>query len=82
MSTVSKRNGATTTLGLLALVAVIGIIIFIFATAPDNRTTGDKIGDAVDELPNVGKAADQLQDKTPAEKLDDAVEDIGDKMKE
>jgi hypothetical protein len=45
-------------------------------STPDTRSTGTKISDAIDELPEgLDKAARQLEDRTPAEKLDDAAHD-------
>ena len=78
MANKSNNNYFITALGLI-VVAGIGYYIL---TAPDNRTAGDKIGDAINELPNgVDKAARQLEDRTPAEKLGDAAEDAGDDLK-
>ena len=69
----------TTIIGLVFIVAIVG---FYILDAPDRRTTGDKIGDAVDELPNgLDKAARQLEDLTPADKIHDAVQDAGDDLK-
>ena len=50
--------------------------------APDRRTTGERIGDAVDALPQgVDKAARQLGDRTPGEKIGDAAKDVGQDIK-
>ncbi len=68
-------------LGVLALL-VIGLLVWGLATMPDHRSTGQRIGDAVDALPNVGKAADQLQDRTPGQKVGDAVKDAGQDIKD
>jgi hypothetical protein len=65
--------------GLIVLVAVIG---FYVLNAPDKRDAGQKISDAINELPNgVDKAARQLQDRTPGEKLGDVAKDAGDDIK-
>lgn len=67
---------------ILCLVAVVGFIAYSVLNAPDKRSAGDKIGDAVNELPNgVDKAARQLEDRTPADKLNDAAKDAGDDLK-
>ena len=69
---------------LLALVAIVivGALAWGLLTMPDRRSTGQKIGDAVDALPQgVDKAARQLEDRTPGEKLGDAVKDAGDDIK-
>ncbi len=69
-------------LAMAALAVIIGILGYYVLNAPDQRSAGDKIGDAIDELPKgVDKAARQLQDRTPGEKLEDAVEDAGDNLK-
>ncbi len=49
---------------------------------PDTRSAGEKIGDAIDEMPNgLDKAARQLEERTPGDKLDDAAEDMGEDLK-
>lgn len=66
----------------LSLVVVIGFIAYSVMNTPDIRSTGEKLGDAIDELPNgVDKAARQLEDRTPAEKLNDVAKDAGDDLK-
>jgi len=54
--------------GLVAIAVVIG---FYVLNAPDQRSAGDKIGDAIN----------QLGDRTPGEKLGDAVEGAGADLK-
>lgn len=69
-------------LAIAAIVVILVIAGIYMLTAPDRRTPGEKIGDAIDELgEGVGEAAEQLEDRTPAEKLGDAIEDAGDDMK-
>lgn len=69
----------------LAVAAVVVLVIvggYYVLNMPDQRSTGDKIGDAVDALPNgVDKAARELEDRSPGEKLGDAVKDAGDDIK-
>jgi hypothetical protein len=66
----------------LSLVAIISTIAYSVLNAPDRRSAGDKIGDAMNELPNgVDKAARQLEDRTPADKLGDVAKDAGDDLK-
>lgn len=49
----------------------------------EERTTGQKLGDAVDSLSDgVTKAGRELEDRTPGEKLGDAVKDVGDTIKD
>ena len=65
----------------LCLIAVIGFVAYNALNAPDRRKTGDKIGDAINELPNgVDKAARQLKDRTPADKINDAAKDVGEDL--
>jgi hypothetical protein len=77
MSNSSGRNLLIAIVLLIAAVLVWGVLIM-----PDQRTTGQKIGDAVDALPQgVDKAGRQLESRTPGEKLGDAVKDTGDDIK-
>lgn len=67
----------------IVIIAAIGVAGYYVLNAPDQRTTGQKVSDAIDELPNgVDKAARQLEDRTPGEKLEDAVEDAGDDVRD
>ncbi len=50
---------------------VLALVGFYVLNAPDQRSPGEKIGDAID----------QLGDRTPGEKLGDAVKDVGDDLK-
>lgn len=76
----SQQNRFLIGILIAVLIAIIGYAVLI---QPDQRSVGQKIGDAVDELPNgVGKAARQLEDRTPGEKIGDAVQDAGDKVGE
>jgi cell division protein FtsL len=57
-------------------VVVIGALVYAYATMPDQRTTTEKVGDAVHELPQgLDKASRQLEDRTPGEKVGDAIKD-------
>ncbi len=65
-----------------ALVIVLALVAYTILNAPDQRSTGQKIGDAIDELPNgVDKASRQLENRTPAEKLKDTAKDVGNDIK-
>ncbi len=73
------------TKGLMVFVAVIvaGILVFGVLTMRDQRSVGQKIDDAVQALPEgPDKAERQLEDRTPGQKLGDAVKDTGDKIKD
>lgn len=78
-----NKNSNSKTLLAVVLILVIGIIAWGVLTMPDQRTSGQKVGDAIDALPQgVDKAARQLEDRTPGEKLGDAVKDVGDDIKD
>jgi hypothetical protein len=51
---------------ILCLIIIVGFIAYSMMYAPDRRTAGEKVGDAID----------QLGDRTPADKLGDAVDDM------
>ena len=52
-------------------------------TMSDTRSTTEKVGDAIHELPQgADKAERQMEDRTPGQKLGDAVKDAGDKIKD
>ncbi len=53
-------------------VVVLALIAYGVLTMRDNRTIGERVEDA----------AQQLESRTPGEKLGDAVKDAGDKIKE
>ena len=55
-------------IGVVVIVAIVGYYVL---NAPDQRSTGDRIGDAID----------QLGDRTPGEKIGDAVKNAGDDIK-
>lgn len=68
------------------IVAIIVVLVlaggaFAMLNAPDNRTAGEHVGDAVDSLSEgegLDDAARELEDRTPAERMGDAVEDATD----
>lgn len=67
---------------IVAAITVLLLISYSMLYAPDRRNGGQKISDAINELPNgVDKAARQLEDRTPADKLHDAAKDAGDDIK-
>ncbi len=66
-----------------ALVIILGVMAYGVLTMPDNRSTGERFSDAVSELPNgVDKAADEFKDRTPGQKVGDAVKHAGESIKE
>lgn len=71
----SNKNIMMLVVGLVALLVVAGA--YILMTQPDRRSTTDRLGDAIHELPNgVDAAGRQLGDRTPAERLGDKVKDL------
>jgi multisubunit Na+/H+ antiporter MnhB subunit len=67
----------------VALVIVLGFLTYSFLRTPDQRTFTDRVGDAFHALPQgVNKASEQLEDRTPGQKLGDAIKDTGDKVKD
>jgi hypothetical protein len=64
---------------LILTALVIALLVgggYYLLTRPDQRTGAQHIGDAIGELPNgVDKAARELKDRTPADKIHDAVKD-------
>lgn len=72
----------TKTLVTIAIVIILLFAGYSFLTMPDQRTTGQRIGDSIDALPKgVDKAAEQFEKRTPGEKLGDDVKDAGDNIK-
>lgn len=69
---------------IVVVLAALAFVAYMVMNAPDNRTTGERIGDAVDNVKegNLDGAARSLQDRTPAQKMGDAVERAGDKIQE
>jgi hypothetical protein len=68
---------------IIFVVAVIALAAWGIMTMPDHRTTGQRLGDAVDTLPQgVNKAAREFEDRTPGERLGDSVKDTGQKIKD
>lgn len=64
------------TLPIIIVALLVAILGYLVLNTPDHRTAGQKIGDAVNELPNgVDKAARQLEDRTPGQKLEDSAHD-------
>lgn len=62
------------------IVAVLLIVVAYFMlTQPDNRGPLEKAGDAIGRLDEgVDDAARELEDRTPAERIQDGVEDATD----
>jgi hypothetical protein len=64
------------------IILVIVVLGYMVLTAPDPRTTGERVGDAINALPEgPERAARQLEERTPGEKLGDEVKDLGEDIK-
>lgn len=71
------KNGKTV-LG-LAVVAVVAVLAFALLTAPDQRSGNEKLGDAIGKLDDgIDDAAREFEDRTPAERISDEVDDATD----
>ena len=76
------KNNKLILIGAAILLVIGGYVVL---NAPDQRTKGEKLGDAVDEMGNgLDNAADELDNRTLGEKmkdsLDDAKEDMNDNV--
>lgn len=65
------------------IISVVVLVLLIAAgywfVTPRERTLGEKVDDAASELSNgVDNAAESLKDRSPAEKVGDAVKDATD----
>lgn len=80
MATPNERNKVSVIVGILVL-AILAYFAFTFLTAPDNRTATQRVSDAVEQLPDgPGAAVEQLEDRTPAERAGDAIENAADRI--
>ena len=67
----------------LITIVIIALLAYVILTQRNQSSTMEKVGNAIQELPQgVDKAARQLEDRTPGEKLGDSVKDAGEKIKE
>ena len=80
MAALSKTTKTALCLAVAAALCGIG---YALLTMPDHRTTGQRVGDAIDALPQgLDKAEQQLEKRTPGERFGDAVKDMGDSIKD
>ncbi len=64
--------------GPLVIVVIVVLVVVAYGvlTMRDQRTTTEKIGDAIHDLPQgTDKAERQLEDRTPGQKIGDAIKD-------
>ncbi len=60
----------------IVVVILIAIVAFMVLNKPDDRNPVQKVGDAIHQLPNgTDKAARELKDRTPADKIKDNLKD-------
>ncbi|MDD5587439.1 MAG: hypothetical protein PHY92_10900 [Alphaproteobacteria bacterium] len=62
---------------------IVALLAYSLLTRPDTRSVTEKVGNAISELPQgIDKAARELENRTPAQKLNDAAKDAGETMNE
>jgi hypothetical protein len=77
-----NNNNTNKYLVFFGVVLLIGLVGYYALNAPDRRNSGEKVGDAINELSKgVDKATRQLQDRSPADKLNDAAKDAAKDLK-
>jgi hypothetical protein len=70
--------GNQLTRNVVIALAVLGVVLIAYfvLTMPDQRSTSQKISDAAHALDQgPGKAAQQLEDRTPGQRLGDTIKD-------
>lgn len=68
---------------ILLVIIVVGALAWGVLSMPDKRTSGEKVGDAIGALPQgAGEAAEELGNRTPAERMGDAVDDATEQMQD
>ncbi len=61
---------------MFVIILVVAFLAYTVLTMPDRRTTTERVGDAIHDLPQgVDKASRQLEDRTPGQKLGDEIKD-------
>ncbi len=68
---------------IISAVMITGALAYSYLTMPDKRSVTEKVGDAIHELPQgTDKAARQLENRTPIQKMGDSVKDARNKIEE
>ena len=71
-------NNRNTLIGLVIVVLVV-VAGYLVLNQPDQRSTGEHIGDAISNLDEVvDDATRELEDRTPAERIKDDINDATD----
>lgn len=61
---------------IIVVIAILVVVGYGVLTMRDQRSTTEKIGDAIHDLPQgTDKAERQLEDRTPGQKLGDTIKD-------
>ena len=72
----AANTGTTKLILILGIVVIAALAIYMLSGMPDRRSTGDRVGDAINGLSHgVGEAGSRLGDESPAQKLGDKVQD-------
>lgn len=70
------------TISIMILVSLSAVFLYYMLNALDKRNVGQKVGDAITELPNgLEKASRQLENRTPADKISDSIKDTNEDIK-
>ncbi len=76
MAGFTQKQSAALALASVAFVALLGLGYMILSM-PDQRSMGTKIDNAIEALPQgLDKAAEQLNDRTTGEKIEDAAQNL------
>ena len=80
MNTIASKPSGARGIIIVLLLAVVAAGAYMFLTAPDRRTTSERVGDAAENATkgNLGDAARSLGDQTPAERAGSAIKKAGD----
>ena len=71
------------TILILLVICLISFAGYQVLNMKDKRASGERMGDAIDAISGgASKAGEQLQDRTPLEKLGDTVKSVGDDINE
>jgi uncharacterized protein YbjQ (UPF0145 family) len=76
-----NRNNTVVYIVALVAATIIALAVIMHYTRDENRTLGDRIEAATDDIAEgVEDAAENMQNRSPAEKAGDAIEDFGDRV--
>lgn len=82
-SNIRNNNTVVYILALVAATVIALAAIMYYSDARKPATMGDRIEAATDDIAEgVDNASERFQDRSPAEKVGDAIEDAGDKVQD